>query len=63
LNYDTHGNAIPHVHTHFYPRSVGDPWEDVPIHGRAVPTPVYAPGEFNEFVTRLLAALAKPEVL
>jgi diadenosine tetraphosphate (Ap4A) HIT family hydrolase len=62
MNYDIHGNAIPHVHTHFYPRHAGDPWEDVPIHSRPVPTPVYAPGEFSEFVARLLAALAKLEL-
>ena len=63
MNYDIHGNAIPHVHMHCYPRAVGDPWEDVPIHSRAVSTPVYAPGEFSEFVARLLAALTEPEVL
>ena len=34
MNYDIHGNVLPHLHTHFYPRRVGDPWEDGPIHGR-----------------------------
>jgi diadenosine tetraphosphate (Ap4A) HIT family hydrolase len=58
MNYDIHGNIIPHVHTHFYPRRVGDPWQGTSIHGRAVPTPVYAPGEFSEFVARLQEALA-----
>jgi diadenosine tetraphosphate (Ap4A) HIT family hydrolase len=60
MNYDIHGNAIPHVHTHFYPRQVGDPWENTPIHGRAVPTPVYAPGEFSQFIAGLRDELAKP---
>jgi diadenosine tetraphosphate (Ap4A) HIT family hydrolase len=59
MNYDIHGNVIPHLHTHFYPRRVGDPWENGPIHGRPVPTPVYTPGEFNEFVARLQEALAR----
>jgi diadenosine tetraphosphate (Ap4A) HIT family hydrolase len=60
MNYDIHGNVIPHVHTHFYPRRVGDPWEYGSIHGCAVPTPVYAPGEFSEFVARVQAALVDP---
>jgi hypothetical protein len=39
----------------------GDPWENTSIQGRAVPTPVYAPVEFKEFVARLQAALAEPD--
>src|SRR5437773_5745918 len=31
LNYEIHGNTIPHLHLHLYPRYVGDPYE-----GRAI---------------------------
>jgi hypothetical protein len=48
------------MHTHFYPRQVGDPWEDTPIRGRVVPNPIYAPGEFDEFVGRLQKELGEP---
>jgi diadenosine tetraphosphate (Ap4A) HIT family hydrolase len=60
MNYDIHGNVIPHVHTHFYPRYVGDPFEGGPINFAVVTRPIYAPGEWSEFVTRLQAALAEP---
>jgi diadenosine tetraphosphate (Ap4A) HIT family hydrolase len=31
LNYEIHGNTIPHLHLHLYPRYVGDPFEGSPI--------------------------------
>lgn len=31
LNYEIHGNTIPHLHLHLYPRFVGDPFEGEPI--------------------------------
>src|SRR6516162_2455308 len=34
LNYEIHGNSIPHLHVHVYPRYRGDPFEDGPIDGR-----------------------------
>ena len=53
LNYDIHGNTIPHLHMHFFPRYVGDAFEDSPIDPTAkVPNP-YTPGEFREFVREL----------
>ena len=59
LNYEIHGNTIPHLHTHIYPRDAGDPFENGPIDWRAPRVPVYGPGEFREFVARLEAALAR----
>lgn len=53
LNYEIHGNTIPHLHLHLFPRYVGDPFENQPINPRIVKTTVYAPGEFTEFVERL----------
>ncbi len=31
LNYEIHGNTVPHVHLHVYPRYLGDPYEGQPI--------------------------------
>lgn len=57
LNYEIHGNTIPHLHLHIFPRYPGDPFEWQPINPRAVKSPVYAPGEFDEFARRLRAAV------
>lgn len=34
MNYEIHGNTIPHLHVHLYPRYPGDPFEGRPIDGR-----------------------------
>lgn len=52
-----HGNSIPHLHMHFFPRYPGDPFEGGPISPNAARTPVYAPGEITAVRTRLLEAL------
>lgn len=57
LNYEIHGNTIPHLHLHLFPRYIGDAFEDQPINPRIVKIPVYAPGEFAEFARRLRAAV------
>jgi diadenosine tetraphosphate (Ap4A) HIT family hydrolase len=31
MNYEIHGNTIPHLHMHLYPRYPGDPYEGRPI--------------------------------
>ena len=60
INYEIHGNSLPHLHTHFYPRRRGDHFEDRPIDWKAVTGPVYAEGEFTEYVARIKASLAEP---
>jgi diadenosine tetraphosphate (Ap4A) HIT family hydrolase/8-oxo-dGTP pyrophosphatase MutT (NUDIX family) len=58
LNYEIHGNTLPHLHAHLYPRHPGDAFEGGPIDSRRVRgRRVYAPGEFDEFVSRLRATL------
>ena len=56
LNYEVHGNTLPHLHMHFFPRYPGDRFEGGPINPRAVTGPVYAPGEFENLRARLRAA-------
>jgi 8-oxo-dGTP pyrophosphatase MutT (NUDIX family) len=35
MNYEIHGNTIPHLHMHLYPRRVGDAFDGGPIDGSA----------------------------
>jgi diadenosine tetraphosphate (Ap4A) HIT family hydrolase len=58
MNYEIHGNSIPHLHMHFFPRYRGDRFEGKPIDPRAVIQPVYGAGEFEKFRSAVLAALA-----
>ena len=57
LNYEVHGNTLPHLHLHVFPRLVGDRFEDRPIDPRSVTGAVYAPGEFEAMRDRVVAAL------
>lgn len=59
MNYEIHGNTIPHLHTHVFPRFPGDPFEGGPINPRAVRQPAYAAGEFEATRRRIRAALAE----
>ncbi len=57
MNYEIHGNTIPHLHMHFFPRYRGDHFEGQPINPKLVVQPVYPPGEFertrNAFIRTL----------
>jgi diadenosine tetraphosphate (Ap4A) HIT family hydrolase len=35
MNYEIHGNTLPHLHMHLFPRFNGDPFEGRPIDGRS----------------------------
>jgi diadenosine tetraphosphate (Ap4A) HIT family hydrolase len=57
INYEVHGNTIPHLHMHFFPRYPGDPFEGAPINPRAsLPSPL-TPIEVLALRDRLAAAL------
>jgi diadenosine tetraphosphate (Ap4A) HIT family hydrolase len=57
LNYEIHGNTLPHLHVHYFPRYRGDVFENRPIDPRSVVQSVYEPGQFADFRRRLIAAL------
>ena len=57
MNYEVHGNTLPHLHMHFFPRYRGDPFEGGPIDPKQIHTPVYSGEEYNLFVERLRNAL------
>lgn len=57
MNYEIHGNTIPHLHLHIYPRYRGDPFEDQPIDPRRVRSSPYGAGEFAAFAQALRSRL------
>lgn len=53
MNFQTLGNALPHLHTHIVPRYIGDPAPGEPLpfdFSKSLP-----PERFAEDLTRLLA--------
>lgn len=63
MNYEIHGNTIPHLHMHLFPRYAGDPFEWQPINPRLKTAPAYGPNEFAAFVADVQARLGvtRPE--
>ncbi|HKP16434.1 MAG TPA: HIT domain-containing protein [Gemmatimonadaceae bacterium] len=59
LNYEIHGNTVPHLHVHVFPRYVGDPFENGPIDPRTVSRPVYADGEHAVLTRRVRELLSE----
>jgi len=57
LNFEIHGNTIPHLHVHIYPRYLGDTFEGRPINPKEVVDSVYSPGGYASFRHHLLHAL------
>jgi len=59
LNIEIHGNTVPHLHVHVFPRYVGDRFEGRPIDPGSVREPAYAPGAFVALRQALADALAE----
>lgn len=57
MNYEIHGNTIPHLHIHLFPRFHGDPFEGQPINPRAVEGSPYPAGGYDQFVAELKSRL------
>ena len=57
LNYEIHGNSLPHLHMHFFPRYRGDAFEGKPINPKNVSGPVYETGEFQNIRDAFLRCL------
>ena len=60
LNYEIHGNSLPHLHMHFFPRYRGDRFEGKPIDPKSVSGPVYAEREFQRIRDAFLLSLGLP---
>jgi diadenosine tetraphosphate (Ap4A) HIT family hydrolase len=54
LNYEIHGNTLPHLHLHLFPRYPGDLFEGGPIDPREVRAAVYAEGVLEAMRARVL---------
>ena len=61
INYEIHGNTIPHMHMHLYPRQTGDPFENGPVDWRTRTPKVYRDGEFEAFIERMKTAVQEVE--
>ena len=59
LNYEVHGNTIPHLHMHFFPRYPGDPFEGGPIDPHPVREKTPQASEHEQIRQRVTAALAR----
>ncbi len=57
INYEIHGNTIPHLHMHFWPRQIDDRFEDAPIDWRTKSQTTYSNGEFEAFVDAMQNAI------
>ena len=58
LNYEIHGNTIPHLHMHLYPRHRGDPFEGRAIDPKLIKVSPYQVNEFANFVAELRARMS-----
>jgi hypothetical protein len=45
--HEIHGNTLPHLHVHLFPRYNGDPFEDGPFNPSLIRESPYGPGEFE----------------
>ncbi|HJQ27744.1 MAG TPA: HIT family protein [Rubrobacter sp.] len=57
MNLELHGNTIPHLHAHFFPRYVGDRFEEGPIDLREPFLPELSSKELEDFADGPRAAL------
>jgi len=53
INYEIHGNTVPHLHVHLIPRYMDDPFAGNPIDFNRIDPPTYKPGEFDRFVNEM----------
>jgi diadenosine tetraphosphate (Ap4A) HIT family hydrolase len=59
LNYEIHGNSLPHLHMHYFPRYSGDQFEGQPIDPKLTIQPVYGPGDFERIRSSFLSKLGE----
>lgn len=57
MNYEVHGNTIPHLHMHLFPRYPGDPFQGRPIEPRIAIGPIPGAPDHAEVRRRVRAAL------
>lgn len=55
VNYEIHGNTVPHLHMHIFPRLIGDPFERSPIDPHSITPTQRSPAD----VEALRAAISE----
>lgn len=59
INYEIHGNSMPHLHVHLFPRYIDDDFPSAPIDYRILePSPYESNEEFNWFVDSMRELLS-----
>ena len=61
VNYEIHGNTIPHLHLHVFPRFRGDPFERSPIDPHAVTPRRRTAAEIEALRAAIAAGKRPPE--
>lgn len=60
INYEIHGNSMPHLHVHLFPRYIDDDFPSAPIDYRILePSPYESNEEFDWFVDSMRKLLSK----
>lgn len=60
INYEIHGNSMPHLHIHLFPRYLDDNFPSAPIDYRVTaPSPYKSQTEFEWFITQMRVILSK----
>lgn len=59
INYEIHGNTVPHLHLHLYPRYMDDPFPGKPIDYNQKHENIYKDGEYDNFVHNMRKELDK----
>jgi diadenosine tetraphosphate (Ap4A) HIT family hydrolase len=62
INYEIHGNTIPHLHMHLWPRQVGDRFENAPIDWRMKDPAIYSESEFGAFIQAMREAIGRTDL-
>jgi len=60
INYEVHGNILPHLHMHFFPRFVNDPFEGKKIDVSQIPQPIYTENDYPLMAEKILTKLNWP---
>ena len=59
INYEIHGNTVPHLHLHLFPRYLeNDRFQDGPIDPRIIEPSVYKDNEFDLFISAMKKLLS-----
>ncbi len=62
INYELHGNTVPHMHMHLFPRYLDDPFPGGPIQYSRIEPPVYTGDAFDKFVSEMQGRLQAVDI-